>query len=158
MAKRYWNTVMPNSIRHALHLTKEHGIEKRQMSVERIGDHLAESPDLIYKWMGTGKWPVNKVFAFENICGNPFITKYLAHCHGYLLVKASTGRKASNKDIADLQTFMMEVTSLLLKSYDNKTSIDETVNSIKCLMEDLAFHQSNIQELSQPSLGFGQDE
>ena len=154
MTKVNWKTATPNSIRHALQLTKKHGIDKRQMSVERLGDHLAESPDLLYKWMGSGKWPVNKVFAFENICGNPFVTKYLAHSHGYLLVKAPTGNKANNKDIADLQTFMVQVTSLLLKSYDRQASIDETVGTIKCLMEDLAFHQCNIQELDQPSLGF----
>ena len=154
MTKIYWKKVVPHSMPHALQLTKQHGIEKKNMSVERIGDHLSETGDLIYKWLGTAKMPVNKVIAFEQACGINFITQYLAHSQGFLLVPAPTGRKAQHKDLIDLQAFMIEVSGLLMRNSQDKASSQETVDGIKKLMEDLAFHQRNVSSADQPQHEF----
>lgn len=150
MTKIYWKRVVPHNMNHALQLTKEHGIEKKNMSVARIGDHLSETSDLIYKWLGSAKMPVNKVIAFEQACGINFVTQYLAHSQGFLLVKAPTGRKAEHRDLIDLQAFMIEVSGLIMRHTEGLKSAQETTDAIKKLMEDLAFHQKNVGALDQP--------
>ena len=94
--------------------------------------------------------PINKVIAFEEACGISFVTQYLAHSQGYLLVPAPTGRKAQHKDLTELQLFMTEVTALLIKSNEGLCSSTETIDGIKTLMEDLAFHQRNVAVTEQP--------
>lgn len=157
MSKTYWKRIVPHSLVKALNLTKEHGKEVKQLSVERIADRLAISDSCLYKWLGDSAMPVNRVIAFEQACGINFVTQYLAHSQGYLLVPAPTGRKAQHRDLSELQLFMTEVMALIIKANDGQTSADSAIDSIKTLMEDLAFHQKNVakQDLPQNELHLG---
>ena len=148
MAKQYWKRLVPTSLVKALQLCKEHGIKENNMSVERIADHLGTNAELVYKHLALGKLPVNKIIPFEQACGINFVTQYIAHSQGYLLVKAPTGRKAENKDLTDLQLFMTEVAALMIKFQQDKSQASDTIDAIKVLMQDLAFHQNNVAKTS----------
>lgn len=150
MSKRNWKREKPYSITKALALTKQHGINEKNMSVERIADRLGENGDLLYKWIANGTMPVKKVIAFEEVCGINFLTQYLANSQGFLLVKAPSGRKAEHKDLAEFQLFMTEVAALIIRSMQGSCNAQEAIDAIKVLMEDLAFYQKNVAKMGLP--------
>lgn len=150
MSKTYWKRVVPHNMNHAIQLCKQHALEKKNMSVARIADHLAITTDLLYKWLGNGRIPANHIFAYEQACGINFITQYLAHSQGLLLIEVPSGRKAQNKDLTDLQVFMTEVGALLIKAHDDRSTPQETMDAIKVLMHDLAWHQKNVAKMDAP--------
>jgi len=152
MTKTNWNRIIPHSLVQALELTREHGKEKRQLSVQRLADHLGSGDSSVYKWLGCATLPVNKLIALEQACGKNYVTQYLAHSQGFLLVKAPTGRKAENKELTDMQVFMTQVSALLINSYHGHQDVQQTLDGIKKLMEDLAFHQRNIEKLDEPQM------
>lgn len=147
MSRTNWKRIIPHSVNHALQLTKQHGIEKKGMSVERIADYLGVTADLLYKWLGTGKMPLNKIIAFEQACGINYVTQYLAQSQSFLLVTVPTGRKAENKELTDLQLCMTQVASALISFQQDKVDSAETIDAIKILMQDLAFHERNVAKI-----------
>lgn len=159
MSRTNWKCLVPHSMVKALNLAKEHGKEKKQQSVQRIGDRLGVSPDCLYKWLGDATMPVNKVIAFEDACGISFVTEYLAHSQGYLLVKAPTGRKAEHKDLNQLQLYMAQVAAKIIEANEGACTAQEAIDHIKVLMQDLAFQQKNVAvtQYPQEELNLGGD-
>ncbi|WDE07269.1 hypothetical protein SG34_010465 [Thalassomonas viridans] len=141
--KYYW----PTSMIDAVQKTKEHGLVNNQMSVGRIADQMGVSKETLYKWLATAKVPANKIISFEHSCGINYVTQYLAHSQDLLLISAPTGDKPLNTDIADLQIFMTEVAKHLLLCSQGKSELQEVINKIRTLMQDLAFHESNISQM-----------
>ncbi|GLX86344.1 hypothetical protein tloyanaT_25970 [Thalassotalea loyana] len=154
MPKTNWKREVPQNLAKALQLTKEHGIREKGMSVERIGDHLGTTGDLIYKWIGTNKMPINKIIPFEQVCGINFITQYLAHSQGYLLVKAPSGHRAEHKELNELQLFMTKVSGYLIQATEGSCDPQVAIDAIKVLMQDLAYQQKNVAEHTQPQTAF----
>jgi len=149
---RNWNREMPNSITEALRLCKEHGIEKHNLSVERLADFMSTNVDTLYKWLGSGRMPVNQVMQYERLTGRPFISQHLAHSQNYLLVKMPSGRQAEHKEVVQLNIFMQQVVGELLSFYSNELEADQVLGSIKTLLQDLVYQQKNIQQHKQPEL------
>lgn len=154
MSKTYWNRLVPHSMVKALNLTKDHGKEKKQQSVQRIGDRLGVSPDCLYKWLGDATMPVNKVIAFEEACGINFVTQYLAQSQGFLLVPAPTGRKAEHKDLNELQLYMAKVVAKIIEANQGECTAQEAIDAIKVLMQDLAYQQRNVKVAEMPQEEF----
>lgn len=150
MTKTYWNRVVPHNINHALRLCKQHGIEKNQMSVERLADALMATADTLYKWIGNARLPVNAIVAYEQACGINFITQYLAHSQGFLLVPVPSGKRAEHKDLAELQLFMTEVSALIIKCHNGSCNAQTAIDGISTLMKDLAWQQNNIGKINTP--------
>ena len=150
MTKRYWKTVVPNSITHAMQLCKEHAFEKQNFSVQRIADRMTVNPDTLYKYMGTGRMPANLIIAFEQTCEINFVTEYLAHSQGQLLVPVPNGTRAAHKDQLELQIFMTEVSAQITKCHNQQCEPQEAIDAITTLMKDLAFQKKNIAKLSDP--------
>ena len=140
---------------HAIQLCKQHALEKQNLSVARIADHLAITTDTLYKWLGNGRIPANHVFAYEQACGINFITEYLAHSQGYLLVKAPTGRKAQHKDLNQLQLYMAQVAAKIIEANEGDCTAQDAIDHIKVLMQDLAFQQKNVAAHECPQEAFG---
>jgi hypothetical protein len=144
MSRTNWKCIVPHSIVKALNLVKEHGKEKKQQSVQRIGDRLGINEDLLYKWIANGTMPVKSIIAFEESCGINFVTQYLAHSQGYLLVAAPTGRKAEHKDLNQLQLYMAQVAAKIIEANEGTCTAQDAIDHIKVLMQDLAFQQKNV--------------
>ena len=145
---------MPHSLVKALALTKEHGKEKKNQSVQRIADRLGINEDLLYKWICNGTMPAKAIIAFEESCGINFVTQYLAHSQGYLLVKAPTGRKAEHKDLNQLQLYMAQVAAKIIEANEGDCSAQDATDYIKVLMQDLAFQQKNVAVTQCPQTTF----
>ncbi|NKF51388.1 flagellar protein FliT [Shewanella sp. WXL01] len=158
MPARNWKRQVPSSLTHALRLCKEHGKEKQNLSVERISDRMASSVDTLYKWLGNGNMPVNQLINYEAIttgnsrCGRPFVTEYLAHSHGYLLVKMPSARNAEHTDVIELNIYMQQFVAELLSLQNGDIEADEVLKTAKSLLQDIAHHHKQIEQHDQPQL------
>ena len=154
MARTNWKCIVPHNMNHAIQLCKQHALDNKNMSVARIADHLAITTDTLYKWLGNGRIPANHVFAYEQACGISFITEYLAHGQGYLLVKAPTGRKAEHKDLNKLQLYMAQVAAKIIEANEGDCTAQDAIDHIKVLMQDLAYQQKNVAAVQVPQTQF----
>lgn len=151
-----WKRVQPHSLRHGSELCVRHAGERLNKGVEQIADIMGEASHWsLYKWMESGRMPAIKIRSFENACGADFMTQYLAHSAGYLLVKVPTGRKAEHRDLNELSRFTHEVMAMLLEFYDSHEGAEEAMQALTQLMEDLAFQRGNIEKHKQPELLLG---
>ena len=78
MIRRNWKRIQPSSLRDALRLCKDHALEKKNYSVERIADLMGITADLLYKWLANGRMPASAIPAYELITGINFVTRWLA--------------------------------------------------------------------------------
>ncbi|WP_027853361.1 hypothetical protein [Marinobacterium litorale] len=154
--RKNWSREQPISLRHGSELCIGHAHDRMNRSVEQIADLMGEASHFtLYKWMESGRMPAVKIRAFEHACGADFVTQYLAHSAGYLLVKVPTGRKAEHRELNELSLFAHEVLGLLIQFYDSHEGADEAVLAVTRLMEDLAFQRGNIEKHQQPELLLG---
>lgn len=157
--RKNWSKEQPISLRHGSELCIGHARDRLNRSVDQIADLMGEASHFtVYKWLESGRIPAVKIRAFENACGANFVTQYLAHSAGYLLVKVPTGRKAEHRELNELSLFTHEVLALLLKFYDSNEGAEETAGAVTRLMEDLAFQRGNIEKHQQPELMLGDEQ
>ncbi|MGB0732458.1 MAG: hypothetical protein ACPGPF_01795, partial [Pontibacterium sp.] len=155
---QYKNSLKSNpiSVRHALELSVNHAKAKHNLSVDRIADLMGEaSTSTVYKWLESGRMPVLKVRAFENVCGVDYVTRYLAHSNNKLIIDMPTGRKAQNKELNDLSVAAHQALGMLIGFYDGHATADETINALTVLMEDIAHQHGNVAKHQQPELSLG---
>lgn len=153
----HWAKVRPTNMCDAIEQCVCHAQDKLNLSVERIADLMGlESHRTLYKWISEGRIPAIKILAFEHACGIDFITQYLAHSGGKLLIPMPTGRKAQHREISELSLFMNETVQLLYRHGDGDATADETLSALTKLMEDLAHQQGNVEKEQQPELELNQ--
>lgn len=155
---RNWKRVQPSSLRDALRLCKDYALEKKRYSVERIADLMGITADLLYKWLATGKMPVNLVPNYEHICGISFVTRWLSASTGHLMIAIPTGRNASAQDMQQLQEVLNTAVGMLLKFHGGKAEADATLAAIQTGMEGLAWHKGNVEQHQQPGFEFHKGE
>lgn len=151
---RNWKRVHPASLRDALRLCKDYALEKKHYSVERIADLMGITADLLYKWLATGKMPVNLVPNYEHICGINFVTRWLSASTGHLMIAIPSGRDASAEDIQVLQEVLNTAAGRLIQFYGNKVDANTALAAIQQGMEGLAWHRGNVEKHLQPEFEF----
>ncbi|MEI7456582.1 MAG: hypothetical protein WCK93_07620 [Nitrosomonadales bacterium] len=157
MMRRNWKRVQPSSLRDALRLCKDHALDKKNYSVERIADLMDVTADLLYKWMSNGKMPVSSIPAYEHICGINFVSRWLAASEGYLVIQAPTGRNATPDDMHALQELLNSAAGQLLQFYSGKAEAGVVLAAIQQGMEGLAWHKGNVQKHLQPEFEFTEE-
>ena len=145
----------PTSVRQGMEFCLENARVKKNLSVDRVADKMGLSSKwLLYKWMNNGRMPIILVRPFEEACGVDYVTRYIGHSAFKLLIDIPVGKRVSDKDINSLQASFSEAIGLLLKFYDGKSEIDETLAALTDVMEKLAWHQGNVERFHQPELEF----
>lgn len=153
MTRRIWKHVSPCSLRQSLELNLEHAKEKKNFSVDRVADQMGLSNKWsLYKWMENGRMPAILVHPFEVACGIDLPTRYQAHSSNKLLVPIPSGRKATSKQIHELQSSFATAVNLLVSFYENNDGFEDTQAALTALMEDVAWHHKNIEKNNQPDL------
>lgn len=153
MPKVSWKRRSPGSLRQAMEWCLEHGREKHNLSVDRIADHMGLSNKwVLYKWLENGRMPAILIRPFESACGIDLVTRYLGHSSNKMLIEIPTGRKASSREVHDLQASFTQAVGLLLVFYDTQSGADEAHSALTSLLEDVAWHRKNISEHMQPGL------
>lgn len=157
MIRRNWKRVQPNNLRDALRLCKDHALEKKNYSVERIADLMGVTADTLYKWLAKGSMPATSIPAYEHICGINFVTRWLAASTGHLMIGAPTGRNASAEDMHTLQEVLNTAAGQLLQFYSGKAAADTVLAAIQQSMEALAWHKGNVEKSVQPEFEFTEE-
>lgn len=156
---RVWRHVQPNSLKDAIELCTHYALEKHNKSVDHIKDRVASgSKSTLYRWLAEGGIPANQILAFEDCCGIPLVTKYLAASHGCLLVQIPTGRKAEAKELTQLQINLANVGKQLLMFHNGEANANDTLAVLLGAMENLAYHKNEVEQHQQPSLLGGTDQ
>lgn len=155
MVKRNWKRVQPNSLTHAFVLCKDHAREVKNLSVERIAALMGQSPDALYKWLGTGRMPSILVPTYELACGANYVTRWHAASGGLLVFPMPTGRHATAEDMQALQSLLHTAVGSLISFYAGKAEHEQTLADIRSGMEALAWHHGNVAEHHAPQLDLG---
>ncbi|MCU7842165.1 MAG: hypothetical protein KZQ94_22720 [Candidatus Thiodiazotropha sp. (ex Troendleina suluensis)] len=155
MRRRNWKNFRANSRREAVEACIRHAREMHNASVERVAEEAGlEGHWRIYKWMESGDVPLRLVIPFQKACGCTFITDYMAYATHKLVISMPTGRQADSRSIFKLQAHLNATVGYMLQ-YDEQHAdqlAEKAINAIKTAMEDLAYHQINIEKQRQPEL------
>lgn len=157
MIRRNWKRVQPNNLRDALRLCKDHALDKKNYSVERIADLMGVTADTLYKWLAKGSMPATSIPAYEHITGIHFVTRWLAASTGHLMIAAPTGRNASAADMQALQEVLHAAAGHLLQFYTGKATADTVIAAVQQGMEALAWHKGNVEKSVQPEFEFKEE-
>ncbi len=151
MSRRNWKSYRPASLLDALRACKDFACERKQLSVERISDLMGITPDLLYKWLATGRMPVVLVPTYELVCGVNFVSEWLAHSAGKLVMTIPTGRSDAT-EVQALQGVLHEAVGALIEFYAGKSDQAATQARLMAGMEALAWHHTNVEKFEQPEL------
>lgn len=151
--KRNWKQLRAVSMRHAMELCVQHAREVKHLSVEQIADLMGEASHFtLYKWLESGRMPAIQIRAFEHACGTDFITRYLAHSAGHLLVKMPSGRKVEHRELNELNMATNAAINELYKFYAGDIEAEQVITALTTLLEDLAHQRGNVEKYRQPEL------
>jgi hypothetical protein len=154
MVRRDWKRVVPGTLPEALRLTKDFALERHRLSVERIAELMAITPDVLYKWLSTGRMPAPLIPAYEHVCGVNFVSRYLAASGGNLVVPVPTGRTVAPIDVQELQAVLNDAVGAILDFAAGRREAEATLAAIHGGMVALAWHHGNVQRAAQPDLEF----
>lgn len=149
---RNWKRVYPSSVIEALRLCKDHALERKRLSVERIAELMGVTADALYKWLSTGRMPVALVPGYEHACGIDLVSRYLATSSGRLVIDMPTGRVAGSGTIHELQQVLNDAVGKLITHYTQEGDPAATLPAILAGLEHLAYHHNNIQRADTPEL------
>lgn len=136
-----------------MELCLEHACEKHRRSVDRVSDLIGLANKwALYKWLENGRMPTILLRPFEHACGIDYVTQYLAHSAHKLVIEIPPGRRATEIEIAELQSSVNEAIGALLKYYAGKTSDEDTLGALAQAMGDLAWHRENVAKHLEPEL------
>ena len=156
MTRRNWKRVRPSSLVEALRLCKEFATERHHLSVERIADRMGATHDSLYKWLATGRLPAILIPAYEHACGCHFASAWLAASAGKVVVDMPTGRTATPADMVEFNSGFAAALQLLSDFYAHPGQADptETLAALTAHLQQVAYHQANVQQHATPELEF----
>lgn len=158
MSRRNWRTVNPRSLREAMELCKDYAMEKHRRSVETIAELAGEESHwTVYGWLRDGSIPGKKIQAYQHACGCNYITRWLAHSSGMLLIPMPVGRPAQVDDVLRLQGTLNSAVAALLGFASGEMDAEQVGSEINAALEALAWHRENVARSHQPELELGHE-
>ncbi|MDD2721642.1 MAG: hypothetical protein PHH47_10085 [Gallionella sp.] len=153
--KRNWKRVQPASLQEATRLCIDHAKEVHHRSVDGIAALMGLSNQFtLYKYIESGGMPTRLLPVFEHACGCDFVTRWLAHSRGSLLIKVPTGRSVKPHELGEIHQSFIDSIGALARFYEGKEGAQETLNRVTEMLESLAWHHGNVQQHIQPTLDF----
>jgi hypothetical protein len=153
---RSWKRLHPASLRQSMEYCLLHAREKRNLSVERVAELMGVPGHwALSKWMENGRIPGVLIPSFEFACGIDFVTRYLAHIGGKLVLTVPPGRPVEAKDVQSLQVLLADLIGKLLAYREGKETAETVCGVLIEGMEALAYQHGQIQKAVQPELDFG---
>jgi hypothetical protein len=135
-----------------MEMSLEHARAKHNFSVDRVADLMGQSNKwVLYKWLENGRLPAVLIRPFENSCGIDLVTRYLGHSANKMLIDIPLGRKASGRELHELQASFAHASGLLVAFYGGDDLSEETESALTALIEDVAWHRANVKQHKQPS-------
>lgn len=153
MTKRNWKAFNPRSMREAIEGCIKYAREVHNLSVERVAELAGEESHwTVYGWLRDGSIPAKKIASFQHACHAHYITRYLAHSAGQLLIDMPQGRLIDSDDVHALQGTLNAAVGALLGFAAGRLDADQVGAEISVSMEALAWHRENVAMSRQPEL------
>ncbi|MEW9901009.1 hypothetical protein ABWL39_20510, partial [Chitinivorax sp. PXF-14] len=111
-----------------------------------------------YRWISECSMPVNRIRQFETLCGASFVSDYLALAGGKMVIDMPTGKRADERDLAELQALTARAIALLIDFYAGHAALGETSEALNGVLTGWSFHRANVVKLAEPELDFNQGE
>ena len=105
---------VPNSLRIAFEMDKNHALKQRRLSTERLAELMSATPATLYKWMEQESMPAKALIAWQHLTGAQNVVRYLAAAEGAVVVVIPTGRATTAEGVHALQATLHEATGALL--------------------------------------------
>ncbi|KAF7787173.1 hypothetical protein PRUB_a4049 [Pseudoalteromonas rubra] len=148
--RRQWSRVVARSLPEALQLCKEHAQATRNMSVPRIADRTGVSPDMLYKYLGNGDMPASLLIPYMAATGREYPLQYMAHSLDKLVVDMPKGKKPSMPTLSHLNQFANQVIGMTMQLEAGNGNAQHVAEQIVLLMQDLAYHKLEAEQLDEP--------
>lgn len=149
-----WKRITPRSLPEAAQLCVKYAQQRKNLSVERIADGMGlSSVNTLYKWLATGKMPMNYIRPFEIVCGCNFITQFIATSAHKLVVDMPKAKPASPEDVNNLHEHFSSSVGELIRFYKGDADADQVLGALATLMTQIAGHRVAVEQYSTPELG-----
>ena len=157
MSGRNWRTANPASFEDAMVLCLDYAQEKHRRNVQRVAALHVPSQNTIHGYLRGGSIPGRKLEAFQHACGCDFLTRYLAHSAGNLLIPIPTGKRVGVDDVHRLQGTLNDAVRALLGFAAGTLDADGVNAAMTSAMEALAWQRENAARNDQPELELRHD-
>ena len=157
MPVRNWKRFRANNLRDAMRACKDHALEKRKLSVERIAELMGDvTEDSLYGWLSKGRMPVSLVPTFELVCGVHFVTEWLAASAGRMVIPMPKGRNVSKEELLQINADCTAAMTKLAAFYADPSKVDtaELLELLQRHLEQVAFQHHNVGQFIAPQLEF----
>ena len=157
VSKRNWKRKRPETLQEAFNLCCEHALEVKRRPAKQMWDLMATTQQTYSRWVSEGVMPSNRILQFEDLCGVHFVSDYLTLASGRMPIELPTGRKADQVEISELQTQQANAMALLIRFYQGRAALDETIESLDEVLRGFTFHRANVVKTGEPELDFFND-
>ena len=151
--KRNWKMVRAHSLIHGLELCIEFARIEHNRSVQQIADLMGmDSHHTLYKYLSSGRMPLNLLRPFEHACGCTFASDWVGLSAGKLVIDMPKAKKATASDINQLQSNFAAATALLIDFYAGNVGADETMGALTAVLVEVAGQRANVAKAGMPEL------
>lgn len=158
MKRRNWNRAQPTSLRQAIEMCKDYALDRHNLSVERIAEIMDEDSQwTVYGWLRDGSIPARKLLGYQHACRCDYVTRWMAHANGQMLITIPPGRVPSGEDVQRLQAVLNEAVGALLNFATGRADADQVGADLNLALEGLAWHRENVIKGNQPELEFAHE-
>ncbi|WP_374348543.1 hypothetical protein [Chitinimonas sp.] len=158
MSKRNWKRERPTSLQDAFNLSCDFALEEHRRPAKQMWELMATTQQTYSRWTAEASMPVNRIPQFEQLCGCRFVSDYLALAAGRMVVDLPLGKKADAVEVAELQARAAETMALLIRFYQGRAALDETLMALDEVLRGLGYHRANVVKVAEPELDFGGEE
>lgn len=142
---------IPSSLGEAISLCMEVA-EKNRRPAKVISDLMGVELKTLYRWLSEDSMPLNRLRQFETFCNAHFISDYFSTAAGRVVIEIPVGKKATETDIAEMQTGFGESVVLLSKFWQNSASLENTVAALTQTLKQVAYQRENVLKSINPEL------
>lgn len=151
--KRNWKMVRAMNLLQAFELCIDFARIEHNRSVQQVADLMGmDSHNTLYKYLGSGRMPVNLIRPFEHACGCTFVSDWIGLSAGKLVIDMPKSRKASAGDLNELQKNFSAAMGLLIGFYEGSAGSNETMAALTATLTELAGHRANVAQADWPEL------
>jgi hypothetical protein len=130
----------------AINACLKHANEHYGLSVKDIAPGMNTKMFTLFKWIESGKMPLNVVAQFENLCHARYITRHLAEVSGFILVTCPRGMETPENALVTLNKTTVEAVGSVAGFMSGDKSKRDAIKAIDTAIESLVWQKSRIQD------------
>jgi hypothetical protein len=134
------NACIPDDLMAAVQACLSHAKSDLYRNIGDVADAMDTKPtrEAVYKWVQTGRLPLAEIPAFERACASSHISKYIAACGGYLIVRAPVADGLPQLEFARIQCQVAKAILATSTALVDAGQAPDAVNALTVAINSLA--------------------